>query len=70
MRHIISTITKALRRDEQGAGLVEYVLLLALIAAVCIGSLQYFGSGTGGNLNNSSECIAASSNQQSLPAHC
>ena len=36
-------------RDERGASLVEYALLLALIAAVCIVAVSLLG----GNLNNS-----------------
>ena len=32
------------RRDERGAALVEYALLLALIAVVCIVALQFLGS--------------------------
>lgn len=31
--------------SERGASLVEYALLVALIAAVCIGSVQAFGAG-------------------------
>jgi len=31
-------------RDEKGASLVEYVLLVALIAVVCIVALQLVGS--------------------------
>ena len=44
-------------RDESGASLVEYALLLALIALVCIGAMQLLGgdvstrlSGVGGSL--------------------
>jgi len=36
-------------RDERGASLVEYALLLALIAAVCIVAVSLLG----GNLNHS-----------------
>jgi len=32
--------------DDRGASLVEYALLLALIALVCIGAVTYFGSST------------------------
>lgn len=32
------------KRSEDGAGLVEYVLLLTLIAVVCIVSVAYFGT--------------------------
>ena len=37
------------RGDESGASLVEYALLLALIAVVCVAAVSLFG----GNLNNS-----------------
>jgi pilus assembly protein Flp/PilA len=43
-------------RDEEGQGLAEYGLILALIAVVCIGALELLGqgiSGTLGTLNNS-----------------
>jgi pilus assembly protein Flp/PilA len=46
--------------DERGASLVEYALLLALIALVCIGALQLLGndvstplSGVGSSLGGS-----------------
>lgn len=31
-------------RDEEGQGLAEYGLILALIAVVCIGALQLLGT--------------------------
>lgn len=31
-------------RDERGAAMVEYALLLALIAAVCVLAVTFFGS--------------------------
>jgi len=37
------------RRDERGASLVEYALLLALIAVVCVVAISLLG----GNLNHS-----------------
>ena len=42
-------------RDEEGQGLAEYGLILALIAVVCIGALTALGGGintTLGSLNN------------------
>jgi pilus assembly protein Flp/PilA len=42
-------LQRRLRRDERGASLVEYALLLALIAVVCIVAVSLLGS----NLNNS-----------------
>lgn len=55
---------------ERGASLVEYALLLALIAAVCISALSYFGSTNGNGLNRSSSCIKAAQDGQALPANC
>ena len=43
------SVEHRLRRDERGASLVEYALLLALIAVVCVAAVSLFG----GNLNNS-----------------
>lgn len=47
------------RKDEQGASLVEYALLLALIAVVAIVALAFIGgavsntlNSVGGSLNN------------------
>jgi pilus assembly protein Flp/PilA len=34
-----------LRRSEEGASLVEYGLLVALIAVVCIGAVTLLGTG-------------------------
>lgn len=33
-----------LNRDDRGASLVEYALLVALIAVVCIGAVSFLGS--------------------------
>ena len=46
-------------RDETGASLVEYALLLALIAAVCIGAIGYFGSHSGNSVDTSTSRIVA-----------
>ncbi len=43
---------KARYSDEGGASLVEYVLLLALIAVVAIGALVFLGRVTANTLNN------------------
>ena len=44
-------------KNERGASLVEYALLLALIAAVCIGAITYFGSTSGNSVNTSTSRI-------------
>src|SRR5439155_18829817 len=38
-------------RQERGATLVEYVLLLSLIAVIVIGAVTFVGNGTSGKLN-------------------
>lgn len=45
------------RWRDRGAGLVEYALLLALIAFVCIGALQFFGGTNGGSVSRSANSI-------------
>ncbi|HZU80404.1 MAG TPA: Flp family type IVb pilin [Acidimicrobiales bacterium] len=40
------------RRDELGASLVEYALLLALIAVVAIIALHFLGSSVASTLNS------------------
>ncbi len=41
------------RRKDAGASLVEYALLVALIALVCVTAVVLFGGSTAGNLNES-----------------
>ena len=38
-------------RDDEGATLVEYVLLVALIGAVCVGAVTLLGTNTNTKLN-------------------
>ena len=45
-------------RDETGASLVEYALLLALIAVVAIGALVFLGHTVSNTLNNVGNSIA------------
>ena len=45
-------------RDERGASLVEYALLLALIAVVLMGAVSFLGSTTGGSLSRSGSQIS------------
>jgi Flp pilus assembly pilin Flp len=42
---------------DQGASLVEYAFLLALIALVCIGAVTYFGSAVGASFSQSGSSI-------------
>lgn len=56
--------------DERGAGLVEYAMLMALIAVVVFSAVAFFGSSTGGGFNKSADCFGAAYHDQPLPAEC
>ena len=47
----ITSFLAALRRDEEGQGLAEYALILALIAIVAIAALIFLGGQVSGILN-------------------
>lgn len=47
-------------RDQRGASLVEYALLLALIALVCIGALQLLGNDVSTPLSGVGSSLGAS----------
>lgn len=55
----LAQLTRRLARRGQdlGASLVEYALLIALIAAVCIGALTFFGSQNSGSVDDSASKI-------------
>jgi pilus assembly protein Flp/PilA len=40
---LIGSFMASIRRDEEGQGLAEYALILALIAVVCIVGLVFLG---------------------------
>jgi pilus assembly protein Flp/PilA len=42
---LVSYLQARFNTDERGAALVEYALLVALIAVVCIGALTLLGNG-------------------------
>ena len=48
VRAVIGTLT---RSSEEGASLVEYALLVALIAVVCVGAVTFIGSSASGKLS-------------------
>ncbi|MCX7619907.1 MAG: hypothetical protein N2037_03560 [Acidimicrobiales bacterium] len=45
---------------DDGAGLVEYALLVSLIALVCITAMRFFGQATGNKFTCSAEAISSS----------
>ena len=44
--HVVRRYVDARRRDDRGANLVEYALLAALIAIVCLTAVFFLGSET------------------------
>ncbi len=44
-------------RDERGASLVEYALLVALIALVCFAAVALLGGNVGSGLDDSANSI-------------
>ncbi len=48
---LINQILATLRRDEDGQGLAEYALILALIAIVAINALIFLGTQVSGILS-------------------
>ena len=48
---LINRILETLRRDEEGQGLAEYALILALIAIVAIIALIFLGNQVSGILS-------------------
>ncbi|MFQ5351622.1 MAG: Flp family type IVb pilin [Candidatus Binatia bacterium] len=53
----MSKITKWFRKDEEGQGLAEYGLILALIAVVCVAALTTLGTSVSGLLDTLSGSI-------------
>ncbi|HYL40972.1 MAG TPA: hypothetical protein VET90_06665 [Candidatus Binatus sp.] len=49
---LINSLLGALRRDEEGQGLAEYALILALIAIIAIVALIFLGGQISNILHN------------------
>ena len=54
------TAARKLVRDEQGATMVEYALLVALIAVVVIAAVSFLGTNASTKLNTAAQSISAS----------
>ena len=50
---LISAAIRSFVRNEEGATMVEYALMLALIAVVCIGAVTLVGTGANGSFTSS-----------------
>ncbi len=49
---------KGLFKDEEGATMVEYALMVALIAVVCIAVVTSLGSGASGKFQEATDAVA------------
>ena len=49
------------RRDERGASLVEYALLVALIAVVVVGGVTFLGDATNSSFSSADSTLDAAS---------
>ena len=49
---ITTWLSSLIRRDEEGQGLAEYALILALIAVIAISALVFLGGSISGILSN------------------
>ncbi|MDG1411737.1 MAG: hypothetical protein P8L46_00840 [Acidimicrobiales bacterium] len=54
-----STEDRRIAIGDWGASLVEYVLLVGLIALVCIASVTVFGEGVSTNIEGSTSSVVA-----------
>ncbi len=50
-------VLRSKRRTHAGAALVEYVLLVALIAAVCVGAVTLLGTSANTKLNTAANAL-------------
>jgi pilus assembly protein Flp/PilA len=48
-------------KNDRGASLVEYALLLALIVVVCVGAVTFFGGSLDDSFSRSGSSIVAAS---------
>lgn len=65
MERIRQFVARAPRRArDRAASLVEYALLMALVAVVCIAAVTKLGGATGGSAESSADAIAGESDDQ------
>ena len=67
---VLKTWLQARCKTERGASLVEYALLVALIAIVCFSAIAFFGKGSGNSVDTSKNCIEAAYDGNPLPDNC
>ena len=67
MPHLITRLSSTLTawlssRDERGASLVEYTLLVAFIAMACFAAIGFVGDSNEDSINTSADSIVVAAN--------
>ena len=57
-QHVAPYLRAKLGRDERGASLVEYALLVALIAVVCILAITFLGNTASNKFSNVGSAVS------------
>jgi Flp pilus assembly pilin Flp len=57
LRHIVRDHIILNEDGDRGAGLVEYSLLLALIAILCVGAMRFLGGQVDSGLSNNTSTM-------------
>ena len=70
MSRLVTAVKKLVRKDEEGATLAEYGLLLALIAVVCIGAITYIGTTASSKYSVYDNCVAWAGTGGTVPTVC
>ena len=59
----IAGVLRHARHSERGAALVEYALLLALIAIICLTAVDFFGSEVTDSFDSTGRSVEAATNR-------
>jgi pilus assembly protein Flp/PilA len=70
VRSLFSRLRARAQSDDRGASLVEYALLLALIAVVCIGAISYIGTTASSKYSVYDNCVAWAGTGGTVPTVC
>ena len=67
IRFIASYVANRVTRDERGASMVEYALLLALIAVVCIAAVTTLGTSASDKFGDVSNSVSGAGSPAPAP---
>jgi pilus assembly protein Flp/PilA len=70
LRSLFSRLRTRAKSDDRGASLVEYALLVALIAVVCIGAVTYIGQSASTKYSSYDNCVSWAGTGGTVPSVC